>query len=266
MYYLFSNIQHPPFWPWQGKESCSRENTQEMSYDVSWALSKFFFFFFHFLYYLLIFLDNTLVLRHPPPIDNDNSKGRLENERYDEENTQKTLYNVSWACGMFFFLLFLFISILLTFFSRYSTLIFWQPPPPTTTTTNSHLNASHLNTSKLPSRRGNKDSEGNNNDEDKGLETHMHLKLQVCFFKYIYALLNITTRLRWQCWRQHNHHHQTTTQRLQHMKRAQTTTVSYHRLSPRLPRNGNGTRREWGGELKTRGTNNETEFHHLCPR
>ena len=50
-------------------------------------------------------------------------------------------------------------------------------------TTNSHLNAS-----KPPSRQGNKDSEGDNEDEDKGLETHVRLEPQVCFLKKIYIL------------------------------------------------------------------------------
>ena len=39
-----------------GNKSHSRENTQEMLYDVSWAFSKLFFsLFLLFLYYLLIF-------------------------------------------------------------------------------------------------------------------------------------------------------------------------------------------------------------------
>jgi hypothetical protein len=84
-------------------------NTQETSYDVSWVSSKFFS--FRFIYILLAhFLDNTLVLRHPLPIDDDDDdgEGRWENKRCDEENTQETSYDVSWACGMFFLFTFSF--------------------------------------------------------------------------------------------------------------------------------------------------------------
>ena len=50
--------------------------TQEMSYDVSWAFSNFFFLSFHFYTTYSFFLDNTLVLWHPPPIDDGDDNGR----------------------------------------------------------------------------------------------------------------------------------------------------------------------------------------------
>ena len=51
----------PLFWRRHGNKSCSRDNAQETSYNVSWAFSTFFFFSFPFiLYYLLFFfLDKT---------------------------------------------------------------------------------------------------------------------------------------------------------------------------------------------------------------
>ena len=152
--------------------------------------------FLSFIYYLLIFLDNTLVLRHPLPIDyDDDDEGRWENKRCDEENAQETSYNVSWACGMFFFFYF-FISFL------YLLLTDQPQPPRTTTTTNGHLNAS-----KPPSRWGKQGQRGGRQRRAPGM-----------LFQYIYiiiTLLTITTRLRRQRWCQH-HHYKTITSRLKH--------------------------------------------------
>ena len=46
----------------------------------------------------------------------DDKEGQWKNERGDKGNAQETLYDVSWACGMFFFSLSHFTLIVLTVF------------------------------------------------------------------------------------------------------------------------------------------------------
>ena len=107
----------PPFSMQWGNESRSRENAQEMSYDVSWAFGKFFFFFsFHF-YITYSFFQITHsfsdIIHHLSTTttarDDRRTRGMMR-------RTPKRRRTTSLGHVVCYFLLFPFISILLTFF------------------------------------------------------------------------------------------------------------------------------------------------------